>query len=187
MNAFVSAQNLAKSANVNIEAFQSLADIVFGASERLVALNLDAARQFCTYASASATPVFEGDMREQFATRMGLHGKSLEQTAEYFRAINDLFIQTQGDIATFGTRQLDDISRAFGEFLENFAASVPAGNPDFVAAVKTAMSNATAAYESFVQTTREVAETNLAAASNALQPVLTASTGTTAKASKKVA
>lgn len=186
MNAFVSAQKLAKSANGNIEAFQSLADIFFGASERFVALNLDAARQLCTYASANATPVFEADMREQFATRMNLHGKSLEQAAEYFRAINDLFIQTQGDIATFGTRQLDDMSRAFSEFLDNVASSAPAGSPDFVAAMKTAMSNATAAYESFVQTTREVAETNLAAASNALQPVLTASAGTT-KASRKAA
>lgn len=157
MNASVSAQNLAKTANGNIEAFQSLADIVFSASERLIALNLDAARNACAYISANAAPVLEGDLREQIASRMGVHGKSLEQAAEYFRSVNDLFVQTQGDIAAFGTQQLDQTSQGFGEFLDNVAKSAPAGGSDFVAAMKTAISNVSAAYESVIKTTRDVA------------------------------
>jgi len=187
MNAFASVQKLAKAANSNVEAFQSLADIVFGASERLIALNLDAARNLCAYASATAVPVFEGDLHEQLASRMGVQSKSLEQAAEYFRSVNDLTIQTQGDIAAFGTQQLGEMSRGFSEFLDNVAKSAPAGSSDFVAAMKTAMSNANAAYESFVKTTRDVAETNLAAANSALQPMLAASTATTTKGSKKAA
>lgn len=187
MTAFASVQKLAKAANSNVEAFQSLAEIAFGASERLVALNLDAARNLCAYAAATAVPVFEGDLNEQFASRMGVQGKSLEQIAEYFRSVNDLAIQTQGDVAAFGTQQLTEMSRNFSEFLDSIAKSAPAGSSDFVAAMKTAMSNANAAYESFVKTTRDVAETNLAAANSALQPMLAASAAATTKASKKAA
>jgi hypothetical protein len=43
--------------------------------------------------------------------------------------------------------------------------------------MKTAMTSASAAYENFVKTTRDVAETNLAAASSALQPVVAAGKG----------
>ncbi|NMG75145.1 phasin family protein [Aromatoleum diolicum] len=186
MNAFASVQKLAKAANSNAEAFQSLADIVFGASERLLALNLDAARNLCAYASANAVPVFEGDLQEQFASRMSAQGKSLEQAAEYFRSVNDLAIQTQGDIAAFGTQQLTQMSHGVSEFLDNVAKTAPAGSSDFVAAMKTAMSNASAAYENFVKTTRDVTETNLAAANSALQPMLAATAATT-KASKKAA
>lgn len=186
MNAFASVQKLAKAANSNVEAFQSLAEIAFGASERLIALNLDAARNLCAYAAATAVPVLEGDLHEQFASRMSVHGKSMEQAAEYFRSVNDLAIQTQGDIAAFGTQQLTDMSRSVSDFLDNVAKSAPAGSSDFVAAMKTAMSNANAAYESFVKTTRDVTETNLAAANSALQPMLAAS-ATTTKASKKAA
>lgn len=174
MNTFASAHKLAKAANGNIEAFQSFADIVFSATERLMALNIDAARSACACLSANAAPVVEGELREQFASRMNAQGKSLEQAAEYVRNVNELFIQTQVDIAAFGTRQFDEAASGLGEFMENFAHNAPAGTNDFVNAVKTAMTNASAAYENFVKTSRDVAETNLAAASNALQPMLSA-------------
>lgn len=174
MNNYVSAQKFAKATNGNIEAFQSFAEIIFSATERLIALNIGAARTACTCASESASPVVDGDLRGQFASRMNAQGKSLEQAAEYFRCINELFLETQGDIAAFGTRQLNELTSGFGEFMEQVAQSAPAGSSDFVDALKTAMTNASTAYENFVKTSRDVAETNLAAASNALQPMLTA-------------
>lgn len=173
MNNMVNTQKLAKAANGNIEAFQSLADTILNATERLLALNIDAARNACAFVSVAAAPVAEGDLREQFSSRLAAQNKSLEQAADYFRNVNELFIQTQGEITAFGTRQFDEASRSLGEFVEHFAHTAPAGTNDFVNAVKTAMSNASAAYESFVKTSRDVAETNLAAASNALQPMLT--------------
>ncbi|MCK9986393.1 MAG: hypothetical protein AzoDbin1_02865 [Azoarcus sp.] len=174
MNNLVNTQKLAKAANGNIEAFQSLADTILNATERLMALNIDAARSACACVSVSAAPLVEGDMREQFSSRLAAQNKSLEQAADYFRNVNELFIQTQGEIAAFGTRQFDEAARGLGEFVEHFAHTAPAGTNDFVNAIKTAMSNASAAYESFVKTSRDVAETNLAAASNAMQPILTA-------------
>lgn len=186
MHNFANAQKLAKTVQGNLDAFQNFADIMFGASEQLIALNLDAARKACTWLSASASPLTTGDLREQFAARADAQGKSLEQAADYIRNFNELFIRTQGDIAAFGTQQIEQASHVAGEIIEQLARSAPGETGDFLTAMKAAMSNATTAYENFVRTSRDVAESNLAAASNALQPVLTASAGNT-RTSRKAA
>lgn len=174
MNAFISTQKLAKTATGNLEAFQSLADMIFGASERLLALNLNASRDFFSQVTSSMAPVTEADLHDHFAARIAAQGKSIEQTAEYFRNVTELFIQTQHEVSAYSTQQLEEASRTFTEFLEHLPLSAPEGNADFVAAMKAVMSNASATYEKFVQTTRDVAQAGLAA-------------GATAKASKKAA
>jgi phasin protein len=188
MNAFVSTQKFANAANGNIAAFQSLADIVLNASEQMLALNFNAARVACAQASASAAPIVEHDPRAQFASQMGAQSKSIEQAIEYFTNVSTLLARTQGDLAEFTISQINETSRGFTEALDSFANSAPTGTSDMFAALKSAMSNATAAYENFVKNTRNLTETNIAAASQALQPMLAATTATTAsKSSKKAA
>ncbi|HJV28626.1 MAG TPA: phasin family protein [Aromatoleum sp.] len=186
MNTLVSPQQIASVATGNISAFQSLADIVMNASGQLMALNFDAARNLCVNVSA-ATPVVQGDLRDQVASGMGAQAKSIEQTVEYFNSINDLLVRTQGELADFGMRQLNDASHSIAETLEQFAGAAPAGTSDMISAVKSAVSNATATYENFVKNTRSLAETNLAAAANAMQPMLAATTGAVSKSGKKAA
>ena len=185
MNTLVSPQKLTSTATGNISAFQSIADIVLNASGQLMALNFDAARNFCAQASA-AVPVIEGELREQVSSRMGSQAKSIEQTVEYFTSVNGLLVRTQGELADFGVRQINDASHNIGETLDQLANSAPAGATDLIAAMKSAMSNATATYENFVKNTRTLAETNLAAAGNALQPMLAAS-ASAGKSGKKAA
>ena len=113
---------------------------------------------------------------------MDIQSKGLEQATEYFRNVNDLCIKTQSEVSELNTRHLNQITESVQSLLDNFAKSGPTGTADFVSAMKTAMSNAAAAYENFVRTSRDVAENNLAAATNALQPMVAAG-----KASRKAA
>lgn len=182
--AIVSAQNLAKVAQSNIAAFQSLADIALNASEQFFALNIDAARSACAQAAASAAPVLDGDLQQQVASRINTQGKALEQVVGYLRGVNDLNVRTQGELSAFGTQRIEDASREVGEFLDQCASSAPAGVNEFLVSLKSALTNATTAYQNFVKTSRDVAESNIAAASNAMEPLLTAPAGTR---SRKVA
>lgn len=167
----------------NLQAFQAYADIVLNASQELVSLNIEATRTACSYATASAVPVVGEDMREQIASRMDVQGRSLEQAAEYIRSVNDLCIKTQTEISDLNTRRLHEMTETMQGVLDTFAKTGPTGTLDIISAMKTAMSNASAAYENFVRTSRDVAETNFAAASNALQPMMAAA----GKASRKAA
>lgn len=175
--AIVSAQNLAKVAQSNIAAFQSLADIALNASEQFFALNLDAARNACAQAVATSAPVVEGDLQQQISSRVNSQGKALEQLVGYLRSVNDLNVRTQGELTAFGTQRMEDMSREMGEFLDQCASSAPAGVSEYIVALKNAMANATVAYENFVKTSRDVAESNMAAATNAMEPMLAAPAG----------
>ncbi len=186
MNTLPSVQKLTQAANGNIQAFQSFADIVLNASERLVALNIEAARTLCSTATANAAPLTaSNDMRDQIAARMGTQGKMFEQAAEYFRSFNDLCAKTQSEVAELNTQRLNEVSGSVHELLDSVAKAGPTGAADIVAAMKAAMNNASAAYENMIKTTRDVTESNLAAASNALQPMVTAAVS--AKQTRKAA
>jgi phasin protein len=185
MNTLSSVQKLTQVASGNIEAFESFAQIMLNASERLVALNLDSARSMCHLAASSAAPLGGNDMRDQFANRMNEQGKTLEQAAAYVRNVNELCIKTQNEVADLNTRRLNEVSQGMQELLDGIAKSGPAGAADIVAAIKSAMSNASTAYQNLIKTTRDVAETNLAAATNALQPIVDAATS--GKAARKAA
>lgn len=182
MNTLPSVQKITQATAESMQAFQSYADIVLNASERLVSLNIEAARTACSFASSNV-PAFGDDLRDQVAARMETQGKGLEQATEYFRNINDLCIKTQAEIAELNTRRLNEVTESAQSLLDNFAKAGPAGATDIVAAMKTAMTNAAAAYENFVKTSRDVAENNLAAATNALQPMVAAA----GKAARKAA
>lgn len=184
MNTLPSVQKLTQAASGNIEAFESFADIVLSASERLVALNLDSARSLCHLAAANAAPLVGNDVREQFANRIGEQSKTLEQVGAYFRNVNDVLIKTQTEVGELNSRRLNEVSEGVQELLDSVAKSGPAGSADFIAVFKSAISNASAAYANLIKATRDVAETNLAAASNALQPIVEATAG---KAARKAA
>lgn len=181
MNTLPSVQKMTQAAAENMQMFQSYADIMLNASERLVSLNIEAARAACSFASSNV-PVSGDDFRDQLASRMDIQSKGLEQAAEYFRHVNDLCIKAQSEVAELNARRLSQITESVQVLLDNLAKSGPTGTADFISAMKTAMSNASAAYESFVRTSRDVAENNLAAASNAMQPMVAAG-----KASRKAA
>ncbi len=181
MNTLPSVQKMTQAAADNMQMFQSYADIMLNASERLVSLNIEAARAACSLASSNV-PVSGDDFRDQLASRTDMQNKGLEQATDYFRNLNELCIQTQSEVSELNTRRLNQMTESIQAQLDNLAKSGPTGTADFVSAMKTAMSNAAAAYESFVRTSRDVAENNLAAASNALQPMVAAS-----KASRKAA
>jgi len=173
MNTLPSVQKMSQAAAENMQAFQSYADIVLNASERLVSLNIEAARTACSFASSNV-PALGDDVRDQLTSRMEVQSKGLEQAADYFRNVNDLCVKTQSEIADLNTRRMNEVTESVQGLLDSFAKSAPNGAADIVSAMKTAMSNATAAYENFVKTSRDVAESNLAAATNALQPIVAA-------------
>lgn len=183
MNTFPSVQKMAQAAADNIQGFQAYAEIILNASQELASLNIEATRTACSYVTVNAVPAIGEDMREQLAARMDGQGRSLEQAAEYIRSVNDLCIKTQTEIGELNTRRLHEMTEKMQGVLDAFAKTGPTGSLDMISAMKTAMSNASAAYENFVRTSRDVTETNLAAASNALQPMMAAAS----KASRKAA
>lgn len=186
MNAFVSVQTLASTTHGNIQAFQSLAEIMLGATEQALAINLDTARKLCSGLSAAAEPLAHSDVQGQFAAPINAQTQAFEQTAAYVRNLAELSLRVQNDLAGFGTERFAEATRGFCELCDKLAHAAPQGSGDFLAAMKQVITQSSAAYETLVRTSREAAESTLAAASKSF-PAVAANSASTAKASRKTA
>ena len=186
MNSLPSVQNLTDAANANIMTFQSFAEIVLNASERLTTLNIDAARSVFAFASANSAPLFGEGLRDPFSSRAGFQGQGLEKAAEYVRNVNDVLVKSQADVAQLSAKRMSEVTESLHAMLDGMAKSGPAGTAEIVAAMKSALNTTNATFENLIQTARDVTESNLAAAANALQSTA-GEAATATKTSKKAA
>lgn len=179
INSIVSLQKLTEVANANTGTLKSAFDIGLNATEQLVALNFAVIRAMSSsYEVNKSEDVFE-QITKQFKTPH----QSLEQAADYLRSASDICARAQSELSRLSSGSLSEATQSFNEFLDGIARSGPSGSAEVVSRMKTAMHSVTEAYENMMRTTREATENQLAAASNALQPIVSAS----AKASKKAA
>lgn len=186
MNAYVSAQTLASATHGNMQAFQSLAEIMLGATEQALAINLEAARKLCNGISAVAEPLAVNDLQSQFTARINAQSRAFEQTTAYMRDLAELTLRLQNELAGFGTDRLAEATRDFCELCDKLAHTAPQGSNDFLAAMKEVVTQSSAAYESLLRTSREAAESTLAAASSSF-PAVPANSAATAKGNRKTA
>ncbi len=136
MNSHPAVQKLTDTANASVQTFLSLADIVLNASERLVALNVDAARSAVAFASANATPVASTDLEAQFSSCVAAHGKGIDQAAEYLRNVNEICVQTQADVAELSARHLSEIGESVQSLFDNAPTLSSVGGLDLVSQAK---------------------------------------------------
>jgi hypothetical protein len=102
------------------------------------------------------------------------------------RKVNEVLVKTQADVTQLSAKRMSEATDSLHSMLDTMAKSGPAGTADIVAAMKSALNTTSATFENMIQTTREVTESNLAAAANALQTTAHEA-ATAAKASKKAA
>lgn len=119
MTNYPSMQRLTATANSSLQAFQSMAEIMLNASERLAALNVEAARSVCAFAASQKFPANGDELRDRLAGKGNAQDQSLEQAAEYLRNVNEVCLRTQSEFAELSTQHLNEISNSmsslFGE------------------------------------------------------------------------
>ena len=186
MNSLPSTQKFTDVASANIQTFQSYANVVMNAAQRLTALNMETARSMFALASTNSVPLLSEGLREQLLNRAAAQNQSMEQAAEYLRSLNEVLLKTQAELGQVSAQRMGESTATLHAMLDTMAKSGPAGTPELVSAFKSALNTASAALEGFLTTTREMTETNLTAAANALQSTVSEA-AITSKAARKAA
>jgi phasin family protein len=169
----------------NIETLLSLTNSAFANAERLAALNLNTARSVLED-SVSNTKALLGtkDVQELVSLQASLIQPLLEKSVSYARSVYEIASQGQEELAKVLEVQLAELNKNVSSALDKAAKSAPAGSDVAVAAVKSAIAAANSAYDNFskaVKQATEIAEANVAAATNATVKAVT----TTSKAASK--
>ncbi|MDR2689431.1 MAG: phasin family protein [Azoarcus sp.] len=187
-------EQFAAANKANIETLLSLTNGVFANAERLAALNLNTARSVLEDSVSSIKSLLSAkDVQELISLQGSLVQPLLEKSVAYARSVYEIASQGQEEVGKVLEVQLAELNKGVTSALDKAAKSAPAGSDVAVAAVKSAIAAANSAYDNFskaVKQATEIAEANVAAATNATVKAVSTTTqaaSASASTSKNVA
>jgi phasin family protein len=148
----------------------SLTAKTFEGVEKLVDLNITTARNTLEESSNVARQLLSAkDPQEFFSVTASQAQPTAEKALSYSRQLASIATGTGAEFSKAAEGQIVEANRKVISLVDEVSKNAPAGSESFVAAVKTAISNANAGYEQFSKTTKqavEAIETNLNATVN---------------------
>jgi phasin family protein len=148
----------------------SLSAKTFESVEKLVELNITTARTALENSSNVTRQLLSAkDPQEFFSVTAAQAQPSAEKAMSYSRQLASIATGTGAEFSKVAESQIVETNRKVIALVDEVSKNAPAGSESFVAAVKTAISNANAGYEQFSKTSKQAAEaieTNVNAAVN---------------------
>lgn len=176
-------EKISEVVTANGDAFNAIFHIALNTSEQLFALNMNALR---SYKAGIAVPK-SGNPFEQLTAQSGSPARSLELASDYLRNFSGICIKSQVEIGQITVERTNELAESIGALLDTMARSGPTGSVEAVEQIKSTLSSATEAYERLINASAEIAERSLAAADDAVQPMIAAASTTEKKVMKKAA
>ncbi len=153
----------------NVETLFGLTGLAFDGVEKLVELNLQAAKAAITEAS-EGTQAFLSvkDPQEFFALQASLMQPTAEKVAAYGRSVYEIASSTGAEVSRVAEATAADAQARFITVVDTAVKNAPAGTENAVALVKSAVAAANNAFENVQKATKqavEVADANIHALS----------------------
>lgn len=137
----------------------SLTSKTFESMEKLVGLNIATARTALEDSTAITRKLLGvKDPQEFFSVTAAQAQPSAEKAVSYTRQLASIATGTGAEFSKAAESQIVEANRKVISLVDEVSKNAPAGSESFVAAVKTAISNANAGYEQFSKTTKQAVE-----------------------------
>ncbi|TAM86473.1 MAG: phasin family protein [Candidimonas sp.] len=164
-------QNILASQRASLDNLVAIQNVFFEGFEKLVDLNLKAARASLEDAVQRTREVVElKDAQDAVSFASGLTQPNAEKALAYGRHVYDIVSGVQADLTRLSEEQISENQKQVSDAIEQFSKNAPVGTESAVALLKSSLSTATSAYESVAKAAKQAsraAESNLAAATNA--------------------
>ncbi|MCS6944227.1 MAG: phasin family protein [Sutterellaceae bacterium] len=189
---FTTPTQLAEIQKGQLDALYALSHTVFDATEKLIDLNLAAAKALMDESAEKAQAMLAvKDLQELVALVSNLAQPSIEKAISYSRNAYSIASNAGAEISKIFDAQVAEGNKRIAEMLDFAAKNAPAGAEPAVSMVRSAVAAANTAYDTFAKAAKqavEVAESNFAAAAQAtMKAAAAANDAVKAKAAKKVA
>jgi phasin family protein len=137
----------------------SLTSKTFEGMEKLIDLNLNAAKATLEESSAAARQMLSAkDPQEFFSLTAAQAQPTAEKALSYSRQLASIAAGTGAEFSKAAESQIVEANRKVISLVDEVSKNAPAGSENYVAALKTAISNANAGYEQFSKTTKQAVE-----------------------------
>ena len=189
---FAKIEDFAQVRQTGIDNALLFANTAFENAERLTALNLNTARAVFEDSVSNLQALMNvRDPQALIELQKGLAQPAIEKSLAYSRNVYEITSQTKETLAKAVESQLADANAQVIQFVDAKLKSAPAGSEAAVAVVKSVITAANNAYEGINQAAKQVtelAEANIAAATDSVSKVAGVQAApATKKAAKKAA
>jgi len=154
-----------------LDAWNAIGQAVFNATEKLVNLNIAAAKAaFQDASESSQTLLGARDVQEFLALANGVSQPTLEKLVGYSRNAYGIASGTSAELTKIFESQLSEANRKVADLVDFAAKNAPTGSEPAVSMFKTAVAAANTAFDTASKAARQAtdwAESNLAAAASA--------------------
>lgn len=155
----------------SLDALFALSHTMFDATEKLVDLNLAAAKATMEESAEKATALMGAkDAQELLAMTSGLAQPTFEKLVSYNRTVYGIASGVGAEVSRIVETQIAEGNKRVAEMVEFAAKNAPAGSEPAVSAFKSAVAAANTAYDTFSKAAKQavdVVESNVAAATSA--------------------
>lgn len=166
----LTAEQIVAAQKANIETVFGLTQKAFEGVEKLVELNLQAAKAALAESANNAQALLSvKDAQELLTLQAGMFQPLAEKTVAYSRHLYEIASGTSAEFGKAAEAQAAEAQKKFMAVVDNAAKNAPAGSEAAVAVVKSAIAAANSAIESVQKAVRqasEMAEANFNAVAN---------------------
>lgn len=163
-------EGLSEAQKQNIDALMKLSHKAFEGIEKMVDLQLKAARATLQETAEKFQALMSvKDAQEAMNVNKNMVQPSAEKALAYSRTIYDIASQTSSEVQRLIDAQIADANKKLVDALDEFAKTAPAGSESIVAMMKSSLTAANSAYETANKAARQVvemAERNMRAAAD---------------------
>lgn len=159
MGLYPTPENLSEMQKQNIDAMMKLSQKAFEGIEKMVELQLNAARSSLQETSEKFKALMSvKDAQEMMNVNKNMATPNAEKALAYSKTIYDIASQTSGEVQRLVDAQIADANKKLMEALDDFTRNAPAGSESVVAMMKSSLAAASSAYETANKAARQVVE-----------------------------
>jgi phasin family protein len=172
--------------NEQLGAFSTFADAAFKSVEKIIELNLAAAKTSYEESSALLKQAVRAKDPQEFFSLTGAQVQpNADKAIDYARHLTSIIADAQAEFNEAAEARIADVHRQTIALVEEVSKNAPAGSENFVALFKSTLGGMNAGYEQVSKSTKQAMEVLEANFKNAVNQVTPVSTKRTARNSKK--
>jgi len=174
MSVYPTPEKVSEAQKQNIDAMIKLSQKAFEGVEKMVDLQLNAARASLQESAEKFQALLSvKDAQELVHVNQDMATPTTEKALAYSRTVYDIASQTSSEVQRLIDAQIADANKRLVDALDELAKTAPAGSEGVVSMMKTSLAAANSAFETANKAARQVvemAEKNMRAASEMANP-----------------
>lgn len=170
---YVTPEQITAANKSNVEAALSIAAAQFAAMEKLAGLQTAALKSIFEDSIANARALAGAKDVQEFVTlQQAFAQPAVEKAVSFSKSVYAITVEANSELSKFAEAKAAELNQNFVSLLDKASKNAPAGSDVGVAAVKSMLSAANSAYDTFSKAAKqatEMAEANVSAATETVK------------------